>query len=856
MSTAPTPPPDFQALFESAPGLYLVLTPDLRIVGASNAYLEATLTRREAILGRGIFEVFPDNPAEPAATGTRNLRASLESVVRERKPDTMAVQKYDIRRPEDQGGGFEERYWSPRNSPVLGANGEVRYIIHRVEDVTEFVRLHRSGAEQQRVTDELRSKTQRMELEVYQRAQEIQATNAALRALSEERGALYERLKELDRLKTQFFANVSHELRTPLTLILGLTRRLAQSPSLDADGRQDLGVIERNGRLLLKHVNDLLDVAKLEAGRMQATYERVDVAQLVRRVAANFETHADGRGLRFVVEAPAELTAAADGEKLERILLNLLGNAFKFTPDGGRIRCTLQALGSDRFLIDVSDSGPGIAPEHRSLVFERFYQVEQPDTRSSGGTGLGLSIVKDFVDLHGGTVRVETAPEGGARFLVELPLHAPPGAIVESSQQRPEPTLAIGAEPARARSLGVETAVAGPSDRPLVLVVEDNPDMNRFIQDSLAPDYRTAAAFNGRQGVEQTRRLRPDLILSDVMMPDMSGPQLVAELRRDPALDRLPVIMLTAKADDESRVELLREGAQDYILKPFGVEELRARVANWLAVRHNQDRLAALNAALERSNSDLEQFAFVASHDLKAPLRTVANYLQILEHDLAPRLEKKDLDYLRRASAAAARMGAMTQGLLDYARLEREPTPFESVELDRILDACLANLEQELRSSGARIVRSPLPSLVSSPTLLTHLFQNLLENALKFRSERPPRILCSARVDGEDVIVSIQDNGIGIPQDQTQGLFQLFHRLQGAQGIPGAGIGLAMSKRIVERLGGTIGCESAPGQGSTFWFRLPMQAAERSPGGIVPRSSAESRRVEAPSPFAGAPIDR
>lgn len=584
------PGPDFRALFESAPGLYLVLKPDFTIVAVSAAYLAATMTRREDILGRGIFEVFPDNPDDPAATGVRNLKASLERVRDTSRPDTMAVQKYDIRRPESEGGGFEERHWSPVNSPVFApGTRELTYIIHRVEDVTEFVRLKQQGIEQSRVTEALRTRTEQMEGEIFLRAQQLQEANRQLREANA-------RLDQLDQMKTQFFANVSHELRTPLALIIGLADRLANSAERTPDERCDLGIVARNARILLGHVNDLLDVSKLAAGEMRVDYAELDLAALVRLVAGQFDVIAQDKRVGYTLDVPESVQAQADPEKLQRVLLNLLSNAFKFTPAGGAIRCSLRADVAQAVL-EVADSGPGIAPEQRAVVFERFRQLESGDTRRFGGTGLGLAIARDFAELHNGSIGIEEAPEGGTLFIVRVPLRAPPGRPLRSVPwQRLLRADALTRKSESEERADTTTAFMATArhDAPLVLVVEDNREMNRFLCEGLGGEFRTLAAFDGREALRQALEAKPDLILTDVMMPEWSGEALVRAVREHHELDITPIVLLTAKADEALRVRLLQSGAQDYLTKPFSMPELLARVRNLTSAKHSRE--AALQA--------------------------------------------------------------------------------------------------------------------------------------------------------------------------------------------------------------------------------------------------------------------
>ncbi|MCL1472469.1 PAS domain S-box protein [Argonema antarcticum] len=456
-------------------------------------------------------------------------------------------------------------------------------------------------------------------------------------------------LQELDRIKSQFFANVSHELRTPLALILGPTEKLLASEQLPQEHRHDLQVVRRNAQTLLKQVNDLLDVSKLEAGKMSVNYAQVDLAELVRLTAAHFETLAEDLHISFAVEGPQSLPAQVDPEKLQRICFNLLSNAFKFTPNGGTIGCILQIqreagesaelesgrtgerengrTGENvhhnsptpplphsptpplphsptpplplRVTIIVEDSGPGVPPELREVIFEPFRQEERGISRNFGSTGLGLAIVKEFIELHGGTIAVEDSALGGAKFTVELPLLAPAGVTLQTpidkeniNNELARQTLAeLQVEEITDRDDFCPLPLSPSSESPLILVVEDNPEMNRFITQTLTPEYRTVTAFNGRTALELAIELRPDLILTDVMMPEMSGEELVWEIRLRPELDVVPIVLLTAKADDELRVQLLREVAQDYVMKPFSVEELKARVGNLIAMKRAREIL-------------------------------------------------------------------------------------------------------------------------------------------------------------------------------------------------------------------------------------------------------------------------
>jgi signal transduction histidine kinase len=816
--------PDFRTLFESAPGLYLVLDRDLMIRAVSDSYLRATMTKREEIVGRGIFDVFPDNPDDPAASGVRNLRASLERVLQNRVMDTMAVQKYDIRRPESEGGGFEERFWSPMNWPVLGPGGELLYIIHRVEDVTEFVQLKQRGAEQTRLAEQLQSHAQQMESEIFLRAQEVQHANEKLRKVNEELERLYVKTKELEQLKTQFFANVSHELRTPLALITGPTEELLHQPQLrEADVRRLLEVVARNSRLLLKHVNDLLDVSKLEAGQMKPNYANVDLAALIRLVSAYFESAGKDRRLESVLELPGTMEVQVDPEKVERVLLNLLSNAYKFTPDGGRVRCTLSD-GGEYAKIEVADSGTGIPVEFREAAFERFRQLEGGTTRRFGGTGLGLAIARDFVILHRGSIAIGDAPEGGALFTVLLPRQAPSGTEVGSSElsdlsRNDAAQLEINALQVPKQSPATSFNADG---KPVVLVVEDNREMNRFIVDSLASDYRVETAFDGHDGLNKAIGLRPDLILTDVMMPEMSGDMLLQAVRARSELDGTPIVLLTAKADDELRVKLLRGGAQDFVNKPFLVEELRARVANLIAVKKANEHVHHLNQELRSANNELEAFSYSVSHDLRAPLRGIDAFSQILRQDYADSLPAEAREYLEQVSANIQRMTQLIEGMLRLAHISRHALSKRRVVLADLVREVLKELEEQRQNRQVEVRVGELAECHGDPALLKQVFFNLLSNALKFTRQKQQALIEVGCIQhGTERILFVRDNGAGFDMQFAGNLFGVFQRLHANGEFEGSGVGLSIVQRIVKRHGGRIWAEAEVDKGASFYFTLP-----------------------------------
>jgi signal transduction histidine kinase/ActR/RegA family two-component response regulator len=545
--------PDFQALFEGAPGLYLVLDPELRIVGVSDAYLAATMTKRDEIMGRGIFDVFPDNPEDPAATGVANLSASLNRVLRNGAADTMAVQKYDIRRPPEEGGGFEVRYWSPVNSPVLDERRRVAYIIHRVEDVTEFVRLKELGVEQEALTSELRAQAERMEAEIMRRSLELQDVNQQLRAANE--------------AKNEFLSRMSHELRTPLAAIMGFSELLSLS-DLDEDKQRWVAMMVTAGNHLLSLVNEVLDISRIESGQLSISLEPVTLVAVLDEALELVRPLADGE--QVVIHPPVVSAGSgyvlADNQRLKQVLINLLANAIKYNRRGGEVRIAVEAQGPDRVRVRVEDTGEGIAEASLSRLFVPF---ERLDAAASGveGTGLGLALSRTLVEAMGGQIGVASTPGVGSAFWVELARGEP--AAVETRLEDEQRVL-------QERRYSAERSL---------LYVEDTVANVRLIEEILRsrPSVRLLPAMMGQLGLELAREHVPDLIVLDLHLPDLGGEKVLAQLQADEKTRGIPVVILSADATRRQLEPLLAAGARDYLTKPIGVRRFLEVVDRYLA---------------------------------------------------------------------------------------------------------------------------------------------------------------------------------------------------------------------------------------------------------------------------------
>jgi len=708
----------------------------------------------------------------------------------------------------ERGGFPEECYFSFSFSPVRGESGAVDGIFTAVIENTRRVLAER---------------------EVKKRA---------------------DALAEIDRAKTAFFSNVSHEFRTPLTLMLGpLEDGLndAEAPLAPAQ-RERLELVRRNGLRLQKLVNTLLDFSRIEAGRAQASYAPVDLAALTADLASTFRSAIEKAGLKLVVDCPPlSAPAFVDRDMWEKIVLNLLSNAFKFTFKG-EISVSLRQQGH-AFELAVRDTGTGIPAAELPRVFERFHRVVGAKSRTHEGTGIGLALVQELARLHGGAIAVQSVEGKGSAFTVSIPAgkdHLPSerlgakdapastGVQAEAFVEEALHWLPGGGAPSSKEDLSAH----GPRAR--IVWADDNADMREYVRRLLAPRYDVEAFADGEAALAAVRAKPPDLVLTDVMMPKLDGLGLLRALRADPRTRTIPMIVLSARAGEEGRIEGLAAGADDYVTKPFSARELLARIAAQLEIARIRN---TSENALREADRRKDEFMAMLAHELRNPLSAIA-----LGADLLKRV-KLDDPKARFAVPAIERQAKQLQRLADdmldmaratYGKLTLQKERVHLLEMAKAVAALQAKTRQ-----GVKIDVGGEPAWVDGDAArVQQMIGNLIENAMKYGGRK---IQVRVRRDEAWSRLSVQDDGQGIAPDLLPDLFKPF--VQGEQPLDraagGLGLGLALVDRLAALHGGSVEARSdGPGKGSTFTLSLPAatgrpQAKSHAPSAAGP----EKRRV-------------
>jgi len=646
-----------------------------------------------------------------------------------------------------------------------------------------------------------------------------------------------EALAAIDRAKTEFFSNVSHEFRTPLTLMLGPTEDARASGGALAG--EALEIVHRNELRLLKLVNNLLDFARIEANRAQASYQATDLAAITRDLASGFRAAVESGGVALRIACPTlDEPVFVDRDMWEKIVLNLLSNAFKFT-FAGSIAVELAVRGEHVELI-VADTGTGI-PEHElPHLFERFHRVRGARSRTHEGSGIGLALVHELVRLHGGAVSVRSQLGQGTTFTVSVPrgsAHLPADRIAAEPALAPTATGAAAyvAEAMRWLPEGVgqpstAATAAAAADRqglPRILLADDNADMREYVRRMLETSWRVETVADGAAALAAAERQPPDLILTDVMMPGMDGFELVRRVRQDETLATTPIIMLSARAGEEARVEGLDAGADDYLIKPFSARELVARVETQLKVRRQRQAADDARHLAEDATRAKDEFLAMLGHELRNPLAPILTTLQVMQLRGSGIFEQERALIDRQVRHVVR----LVDDLLEVSRIARGKISLDRSVGDlgeiiaRAIELASPLLEQRMHHLTVDVDEGLLVD--GDPMRLAQVFANLLTNAAKYTAAGGT-IAVSAKAVGQQLRVSVKDTGIGIRPDMLPIVFDLF--VQGRQGLDrsegGLGLGLSIVKSLVGLHGGTVEAHSdGSGKGSEFVIMLPSAAA-------------------------------
>jgi signal transduction histidine kinase len=663
-----------------------------------------------------------------------------------------------------------------------------------------------------------------------------------------------EALAEIDRAKTTFFSNVSHEFRTPLTLMIGpLEDELEDTAGLESRRRERLETAHRNSLRLLRLVNSLLEFSRIESGRAQASYLPTDLAAYTVNLASLFRSATEKAGLELTVECeqlPEPLFV--DHSMWEKIVLNLLSNAFKHTFEGA-IALTMRWRGEGAEL-SVTDTGIGIAAEEIPHLFERFHRVKDARSRTIEGSGIGLALVQELTQLHGGEVRVESEQGRGSTFTVSVRAgraHLP----VDQVGDTPDPAItSSGAVANIDEALGWLTSediadapndadvtrerVEGHPPRARVLLADDNADMRTHVRRLLEPRFEVTAHRDGAAALRAALADPPDLVLTDVMMPQLDGFGLLAALRQDDRTRTIPVIMLSARAGEEAGIEGIDAGADDYLVKPFSARELIARVTGCLTLaqlrQEAAQQLQAANRELAVAASAKSQFLANMSHEIRTPMNAIIGMTSLM---LETPLTEEQQEYAETVCSGGEHLLNLINEVLDFSKIEAgaldiEEAPFSLQKCVQGSIDIITVLAKKKRLKLTHHIEPGVPdSVIGDAGRLRQILINLLNNAVKFTEAGEVRLTVSA-VPAEDnrtqLRISVHDTGIGIAEEDQSRLFDAFIQVDGTRTRTheGTGLGLAISAQLAELMGGAITVHSTPGEGSTFDLTVLTRTAE------------------------------
>jgi signal transduction histidine kinase len=634
-----------------------------------------------------------------------------------------------------------------------------------------------------------------------------------------------ERLREVDKLKNEFFANISHELRTPLTLILAPVEELL-SRETEAPNADSLRMIRRNAHRLLRLIDDLLDLARLDVGGLRLIIADLDLSELARRVVDAAHPAAQAHSIELKLDAPAPTqNLFGDQHRMEMVLTNLLGNALKFMPDGGHVTVRVRS-DADGATAEVVDDGPGIPEAARAHIFERFYQAEGSERRRHGGAGIGLALVRELCQLHDGKVEVDSEPGRGSTFRVWLPagrghfrdeiverrrahVEAHPGRRIEDQIQRDVPA-APSRPPASAE---LEPLRMERGRRGRVVVAEDEDDLRTFIESALSSECEVFSARDGGEALELARAHRPDLILTDVMMPGVSGIDLCRAVREDRALQNTSVIVLTALTGSDAALEGYNAGADDFITKPFHTRVLVARVRAQLRLR-----ALGLQLADQARLSMAGVLSAGIAHEVKNPINALLNATRVLR-SRGSSGQKPAERLLEVIEQSTRRVVDILSALEDHVRPADGAGP-SCCDVRAGIDSSLRLLEHKMADVRVHRAYGTARSVVAPPRELNQVFLNLLDNAVR---ASPQNIWIGVNESRSGIAVSIADDGGGVPPDVAGLIFQPFFTTRPVG--EGTGLGLYLCRRIVEDCGGSLSYRPRSGGGSEFVAELPALEA-------------------------------